>query len=82
MNDADVRWKQRFENFKNALAQLDEADELSRQRPLSRLENQGLIKAFEFTYELAWNTLRDFLIFQGNPDLTGSRDGLREAFKK
>jgi hypothetical protein len=62
MNDADVRWKKRFENFKNALAQLDEADDLSRQRPLLRLENQGLIKAFEFTYELAWNTLRDFLV--------------------
>jgi nucleotidyltransferase substrate binding protein (TIGR01987 family) len=81
MTDADVRWKLCFENFKKALTQLDEADELSRQRPLSRLENQGLIKAFEFTYELAWNTLRDFLQFQGIPDLVGSRDTLREAFK-
>jgi nucleotidyltransferase substrate binding protein (TIGR01987 family) len=82
MTDADVRWKQRFENFNKALAQLNEADELSRQRPLSRLENQGLIQAFEFTYELAWNTLRDFLIFQGVSDLIGSRDTSREAFKR
>jgi hypothetical protein len=40
----DVRWKQRFENFRKALAQLDEADALSRQRALSRLEDQGLIQ--------------------------------------
>jgi nucleotidyltransferase substrate binding protein (TIGR01987 family) len=82
MTDADVRWKQRFDNFKKALVQLDEADELSRQRPLSRLENQGLIQAFEFTDELAWNTLRDFLIFHGVTDLVGSRDTSREAFKR
>jgi nucleotidyltransferase substrate binding protein (TIGR01987 family) len=82
MTAADGRWKQRFENFQKALAQLDEADGLSRQRPLSRLENQGLIQAFEFTYELAWNTLRDFLTFQGVAGLIGSRDTAREAFKR
>lgn len=82
MSDPDVRWKQRFENYRKALAQLSEADELRRQRPLSRLENQGLIKAFEFTYELAWNTLRDYLAFQGIPDLIGSRDTSRQAFKR
>jgi hypothetical protein len=48
MTELDVRWKQRFENFKKALAQLNEADELSGQRPLSRLENQGVIQAFGF----------------------------------
>ena len=80
--DPDIRWKQRFENFKKALAQLSEAEELSQQRALSRLENQGLIQAFEFTYELAWNTLKDFLMFQGIPDLIGSRDTSREAFKR
>ena len=82
MNDPDVRWKQRFENFKKALVQLSEADELGRQRPLSRLENLGLIQAFEFTYELAWNTLKDFLTFQGIAGLIGSRDTAREAFKR
>lgn len=47
MTEPDIRRKQRFENFKKALAQLNEAEELSQQRPLSRLENQGLIQAFE-----------------------------------
>lgn len=82
MSDPDVRWKQRFDNFKKALAQLSEAEELSQQRALSRLENQGLIQAFEFTFELAWNTLRDFLTSKGTQDLFGSKDTAREAFKR
>jgi nucleotidyltransferase substrate binding protein (TIGR01987 family) len=82
MTDPDIRWKQRFQNFKKALVHLEDADHLSRQRALSRLENQGLVKGFEFTYELAWNTLRDYLTFQGVVGLMGSRDTSREAFKR
>jgi nucleotidyltransferase substrate binding protein (TIGR01987 family) len=81
MSDPDIRWKQRFDNFKQALAQLDDAEQLSRQRALSRLENQGLIQAFEFTFELAWNTLKDFLTSKGVQALFGSKDTAREAFK-
>lgn len=82
MTAADIRWKQRFENLRKALVQLSDADHLSQQRPLSRLEKQGFIQAFEFTYELAWNTLRDYLTFQGITDLVGSRDATREGFKR
>jgi nucleotidyltransferase substrate binding protein (TIGR01987 family) len=82
MSDPDIRWKQRFHNFKKALAQLNEAEALSRQRALSRLENQGLIQAFEFTFELAWNTLKDFLTSKGTQDLFGSKDTARAAFKQ
>ncbi len=46
---ADIRWKQRFSNYLKAKQQLVDGVDLSRQRPLSRLEQQGLIKAFEFT---------------------------------
>lgn len=53
MATPDIRWQQRYSNFTKALAQLSEANELSKQRSLSRLEKQGLIQAFEFTYELA-----------------------------
>lgn len=48
---------------------------------LSELEDQGLIKAFENTYELAWNTLKDFLESRGQADLYGSRDVIRKAFE-
>lgn len=78
----DIRWQQRLGNFLSALAQLDEAVQLRAQRPLSNLEQQGLIKAFEFTQELGWKVMKDYFIYQGNPNLTGSRDAIREAFKQ
>lgn len=75
------RWAQRLENYTKALGQLNDAVELSQQRKLSYLEKQGLIQAFEFTHELAWNTLKDYFTYQGNTAITGSRDATREAFK-
>ncbi|MCP9773246.1 nucleotidyltransferase substrate binding protein [Synechococcus sp. Tobar12-5m-g] len=80
MTGADIRWQQRFGNFRQALARLKQAVELSQQRPLSDLERQGLIKAFEFTHELSWKTLKDFLASRGVSDLFGPRDTTREAF--
>lgn len=77
----DVRWIQRFESFKKALVQLDEAVALKEQRELTKLEKQGMIKAFECSHELAWNTLKDFLQSRGNIDIFGSRDATRETFK-
>ena len=81
MTPTDVRWHQRFSNFRRALAQLAEAVDLSQVRELSRLERQGVIQSFEFTHELAWNVLKDYLQDQGNPDIKGSKDATRAAFK-
>jgi len=78
----DVRWKQRFENFQRALHQLTLAIQLKQQRPLSDLEQQGLIQGFEFTHELAWNVLKDYLEMEGIQGLVGSRSTAREAFKR
>lgn len=77
----DIRWHQRFSNYQKALVQLQSAVTLSEQRALSKLEKQGLIQAFEFTHELAWKTLKDFLISRGASDLFGSKDVTCEAFK-
>ena len=77
----DIRWQQRFANYRKALARLTEAVELRRQRPLTDLERQGLIQAFEFTHELAWNTFKDIAEYQGATGLLGSRDATRYAFK-
>ena len=77
----DIRWIQRFNNFNKAFAQLTQAVELAAQRPLSKLEEQGLVQAFEFTHELAWNTLKDFLEERGAQKMYGSKDATREAFK-
>jgi len=48
---------------------------------LSDLEEQGLIKSFEYPYELGWNTLKDYFAYQGNTELIGSRDAIQQAFK-
>ena len=79
-NNPDIRWQQRFSNFRRALASLAAAVGLARARPLSDLEKQGLIQAFEFTHELAWNVMRDYFVYQGNTAITGSRDAVREVF--
>lgn len=70
----DIRWQQRFSNFKKAFVQLEEAVSLP---SLSKLEQQGLIKGFEITYELAWNTLKDLLQEQGYTSILGSKDTFR-----
>jgi nucleotidyltransferase substrate binding protein (TIGR01987 family) len=74
----EVRWQQRFSNYQKALVQLETFVEPPALNPR---EQQGLIKAFEYTFELAWNTLRDLLRSQGNATLLGPRDTLREAFR-
>lgn len=79
MSAVDIRWLQRLENFRNALSELESAITLRRNRQLSRLEALGLIHAFEVTYELGWNLLRDYLSYEGANDLEGSRSTIREA---
>ncbi|MFO7877697.1 MAG: nucleotidyltransferase substrate binding protein [Desulfovermiculus sp.] len=79
MNKTDIRWIQRFENFCKAFAQLSKFIE---KKELSELEEQGLIQAFEYTYELAWNTIKDFYEHQGEAGIQGSRDAIRLAFRR
>lgn len=81
MTNNDIRWKQRFDNYRRALQTLTEAVKLSQQRPLSRLEQQGIIQGFEFTHELAWNVLKDYLEEQGYVSIIGSKNATRQAFK-
>jgi len=77
----DIRWQQRFNNYLKAFQTLAEAVELARVRELSKLEQQGLIQSFEFTHELAWNVLKDYLEDKGITGLIGSKDATRAAFK-
>ena len=81
MDNLDIRWKQRLHNYKRALAQFNEAIVLFNERPLSNLEHQGLIQAFEFTHELAWKTMQDYFRYQGIADIFGSRDVFRKALE-
>lgn len=58
----DIRWEQLFSNYRKALGHLKRFLDKGKQEELSDLEKQGLVKAFKYTYELAWTTLKDFLV--------------------
>ncbi len=76
----DTRWKQRFQNFSNAIEHLRFAvQEVSNP---SDLEKEGTIQRFEFTHELAWKVMKDFLEEEGISGIIGSRSATREAFNK
>lgn len=81
MSTKDIRWIQRFDNYSKALNQLLDAVDLANNRKLTKLEEQGLIQAFEYTHELAWKTLQDFLNDKGNEEIYGSKDVVRASFK-
>lgn len=63
----DIRWVQRLSNYQRARLRLSDAVTLAQSRPLSDLEKQGLIQAFEFVFELAWKVMKDYFLYQGNP---------------
>jgi nucleotidyltransferase substrate binding protein (TIGR01987 family) len=93
MHNQDIRWEQRFSNYQKALGKLQEAVSkiksdfgiaedwtIGTDRFLDDIIKEGLIQRFEYTHELAWNVLKDFLENAGNTNLFGSKDATREAF--
>jgi nucleotidyltransferase substrate binding protein (TIGR01987 family) len=77
----DIRWHQRFSNYKKALSKLAEVAENREFDQLSELEKEGLIQRFEYTFELAWKTLQDLLRFKGYMDISGPNPVLDQSFK-
>jgi nucleotidyltransferase substrate binding protein (TIGR01987 family) len=77
--EPDVRWKRRFSNYNKALSQLQKFIDKGN---LNELEEQGLIQAFEYTYELAWNVMKDYFEYQGEEVIRGSRDAIRLSFNR
>ena len=74
----DIRWHQRFINFNKALAQLERFVDKSE---LNEMEEQGLIKSFEYTFELSWNTLQDLLKEKGYSNIIGPRPVIEQSFQ-
>ncbi|MEX2380612.1 MAG: HI0074 family nucleotidyltransferase substrate-binding subunit, partial [Vicingaceae bacterium] len=93
--EKEIRWEQRFSNFAKALSKLSEAVDYVKKKirnqddskaannenVLDEIIKEGLIQRFEYTHELAWNVMKDYAIYQGNPNVGGSRDATREAFQ-
>jgi nucleotidyltransferase substrate binding protein (TIGR01987 family) len=78
--EQDIRWKQRFSNYLKAFSQLKKFIDKGE---LNELEEQGLIQAFEYTYELAWNVMKDYYVYeQAVENIQGSRDAIRLAFNR
>lgn len=82
MNNKDIRWVQRFDNFKKALALLSEAVKEFNDEGMSKLEIEGMIQRFQYTYELAWNTMKDYYEDQGEVGIQGSKDAIKLAFDR
>jgi nucleotidyltransferase substrate binding protein (TIGR01987 family) len=80
MESDDVRWEQRFNNYKKALARLTNAVSKANEEELSELEQEGLVQRFEYTFELAWKTVQDLLRYKGYIDLNGPNVVLAQAF--
>lgn len=84
--EQDIRWQQRFSNYRKALARLTQAVEIMQQREtagneLEALLQEGLIQRFEYTHELAWKVMKDYAEYQGYTDIRGSRDAIRKALE-
>ena len=89
----DIRWHQRFSNYRKALQKLNKAIEVIKLKlgddentkdektAIYEMLKEGLIQRFEYTHELAWNVMKDYAEYQGNNNIKGSRDATREAFK-
>ena len=77
-NNIDIRWKQRFQNFEKAFSQLKNA--VTQLETLSDLEKEGMIQRFEYTFELAWKTLKDYLE-ENNVDAKFPREVIKQSFK-
>ena len=76
MENKEIRWKQRFQNYEMAFSKLKEAME---QENLNELERNGLIHRFEFTLDLSWKVLKDYLEEKGFIFKPSPKDTLREA---
>lgn len=82
----DIRYKQRFANYTKALEQLKKSLNYFQQEmdngdeDLVEIIRTSVIKSFEFSFELAWNLMKDYAIYQGIVEVAGSRDAIREAF--
>lgn len=80
MENIEIRWIQRLSTYKKALARLKETVEQYHHRGLSALEKDGMIQRFEYTQELAWKVLKNYLEYQGGTEkMMGSRDVIRQA---
>ena len=80
MNNDD-RWKQRFQNFSNAYQTLCRVLDRYEQNLEDEITKMALVQSFEFTFELAWNVMKDYLENEGYDQVKNSKQTIRTAFQ-
>lgn len=86
MAQLNIRWQQRFSNYRKALVKLTQAVDLlfnqtKGETVMDELLQEGLVQRFEYTHELAWKVMKDYAEYQGYTDVRGSRDAIRKALE-
>lgn len=86
MVEKDIRWIQRFNNYRRALEKFNQAVDIISNKmewgeEIDDLLEEGLIQRFEYTHELAWKVMKDYAQYQGYTNIQGSRDAFRKAFE-
>lgn len=79
--DEDIRWIQRFDSYNRACTRLLDIVDNNDPESLSELESEGLIQRFEYTFELAWKLIKDYLQAQGLTFQPTPKGSLSAAFK-
>ena len=77
----EIRWIQRFENYKKALSNLDETVQCIKTNGINKIYIMALVQAFEIAFELAWKTLKDYLEYNGTATDT-PREAIKNAFSQ
>ena len=75
--EQETRWRQRLGDFEKSVGRLQEA---LNKKEFNELEKDGVIQRFEFTFELAWKTLKDFFEDQGFTDVSSPKKAIQKAF--
>lgn len=78
MENPDVRWKQRFQNFEKMLGFLENAMKI---KEPDMVQKAGLIQFFEISFELSWNVMKEYLEAQGIMGMRSPRDTIKKAFE-
>lgn len=65
MTNSTPRWEYRFDNFGRAYVRLRQLVEVGHERQLTEVEKEATIQRFEYSWELAWKVLKDYLQASG-----------------
>ena len=80
--EQDIRWLQRYANYHKACQRFVSVTESGiRVEDFSELEQEGIVQRFEYTFELSWKVMQDFLIYKGYEFMTGPNGTMKMAFE-